>query len=258
MATTSNMETMMRTVEEMTEAQRRSYEALADNFAAFQRRNIEFAQGGLEFSRLQESNARAAREWWASGLELLELQQRNFGFTRDWMSGGIEALRDQTEQNRRTAEAFVRSARQQQEGLRNLAEGWTGAYRSFFSPFDYAQGILRSAGQATQKGLQVTQQATQQGLQLAEGAAEQTEWVVQQTQQVVRQAEEVVKEAETQAAVLNALGTEDYEELSVTDISKKLDALSAENLVKLREYETRNKNRETLVAQIDRKIKTDS
>jgi hypothetical protein len=34
-----------------------------------------------------------------------------------------------------------------------------------------------------------------------------------------------------------------------------LDGLSAEQLRKVREYEKRNKNRETLIEQIDRKIK---
>jgi len=84
-------------------------------------------------------------------------------------------------------------------------------------------------------------QATQQGLQLAVEASEQTEQVIQ--------------EAELEAAVLSALGTKDYEELTVADISKKLDDFSTEDLKKLRVYEKQNKNRETLIDQIDRKIK---
>jgi hypothetical protein len=46
--------------------------------------------------------------------------------------------------------------------------------------------------------------------------------------------------------------------LTVDEISKRLDGLSAEELRKVREYEKRNKNRETLIEQIDRKIRGSS
>ena len=249
MATNKDVDAMTQTIGEMSEAQSNSYEALADNFAAFQRRNMDFAQGGLEFLRLQESNARAVQEWWTTGLKLLQLQQTNISFAQNWLSSGIGALQDQTEQNRSTAEVFVQSARKQQEGLRNLGENLAGTYENFFfSPFDYAQSFLRTAQQATQQGLQATQQVTEQGLQLAVEASEQTE-------QVIQEAEQVVQEAELEATVLSALGTEDYEELTVADISKKLDDFSTEDLKKLRVYEKQNENRETLIDQIDRKIK---
>jgi uncharacterized protein (DUF433 family) len=51
------------------------------------------------------------------------------------------------------------------------------------------------------------------------------------------------------------LKTANYDELSVAEISRRLDDLSTEQLRKVREYEKRNKNRETLIEQIDRKIK---
>jgi hypothetical protein len=251
-ATNKDVDAMTQTIGEMSEAQSNSYEALADNVAAFQRCNMEFAQGGLEFLRLQESNARAVQEWWSNGLKLLQLQQHNISFAQNWLSSGIGALRDQTEQNRSTAEVFVQSARKQEEGFRNLGEKFAGTYQTFFfSPFDYAQAFLRTAEQATQQGLQATQQATEQGLQLAVEASEQTE-------QVIQEAEQAIEEAELEAAVLSALGTEDYEELTVADISKRLDAFSIEDLKKLRVYEKQNKNRETFIDQIDRKIKAAS
>ena len=46
-----------------------------------------------------------------------------------------------------------------------------------------------------------------------------------------------------------------YDELNVNEISEQLDALSLEQLKTVREYEKRNKNRDTLIEQIDRKIK---
>ena len=45
---------------------------------------------------------------------------------------------------------------------------------------------------------------------------------------------------------------------TVDEISERLDGLSAEELKKVREYEKRNKNRETLIEQIDRRIRANS
>ena len=251
MISTTNTERMARSAREVTEAQRDSYEALAENLAASQRRTVGLAQDGLEFIKLQESNARAAQEWFANGVRLLQLQQRNAEFLQDWTSGAVEALREQTEHNVRTAETFVRGARKQQEGFRALTQQWVGAYRDFFSPFSYAQEGLKTVQRATQQVLEVSEQGAQQGLRVAEEATEQTE-------EVLRRTEEATRQAELRTAVFGALKTEDYDGLTVDEISKRLDGLSAEELRKVREYEKRNKNRETLIEQIDRKIRANS
>ena len=70
-ATAKNVDKMTRTAREMAEAQRDSFEALAENFAAAQRRSMGLAEGGLQFVRLQEDNARAAQEFFATGVRLL-------------------------------------------------------------------------------------------------------------------------------------------------------------------------------------------
>ena len=46
-----------------------------------------------------------------------------------------------------------------------------------------------------------------------------------------------------------------YDEMNVEEVSRRLDNLSREELARVREYEQRNKNRETLIEQIDRKIR---
>jgi hypothetical protein len=252
---TTNTETMARTTREVTEAQRDSYEALAENLAASQRRTVGLAQDGLEFMKLQEDNARAAQEWFANGVRLLQLQQRNTEFVQDWTSDAVEALREQTEHNVRTAETFARSARKQQEGFRALTQQWGDAYRDFFSPFSYAQEGLKTAQRATQQVLEVTQQGAQQGLRVVEEATEQA---TEQTEEVLRRTEKATREAELRAAVFGALKTEDYDGLTVDEISKRLDGLSAEELKEVREFEKRNKDRETLIEQIDRKIRAKS
>jgi hypothetical protein len=249
--TTRNIEKTTRTARQMAEVQRDSYEALAENLAAAQRRTIGLAQDGLKFMRLQEENARAAQEWFAGGVKLLQLQQRNAEFVQGWTGNAVDALRKQTENNVRTAEAFARSASKQQEAFGALTRTWAGAYRDFFSPFAYFREGVRTTQQAARQGLEASEQVARQGLRVAEEATEQTDEVLKQT-------EKATKEAELKAAVLSALKTANYDELSVAEISRRLDGLSTEQLRKVREYEKRNKNRETLIEQIDRKIRANS
>lgn len=65
-----------------------------------------------------------------------------------------------------------------------------------------------------------------------------------------------VVEGETErAAERTAFPVADYDELNVGDIAKQIDRLSAAQIREVREYETRNKNRETLIDQFDRKLK---
>jgi hypothetical protein len=269
--TTTNIEKSMRTARQMAEAQRDSYAALAENFATAQRRTIGLAEGGLTFMRLQEENARAAQEWFASGVRLLQLQQRNAEFVQGWTTDAVEVVREQTEQNVRTAEAFARGISKQQEGFRALTQVWAGTYRGdFFSPFAYFQEGVKTVQRATQQGLEATGQVARQGLRVAEETTQQglrvaeettrqglrvAEEATEQTDEVLRQTEKVTREAELRIAVLGALETADYEELTVDEISGRLDDLSVQQLEQVREYEKLKKDRQSLIEQIDRKIR---
>jgi hypothetical protein len=262
-ATTTHFEKMTRTAQEMAEAQRDSYEALMENLAAFQRRSVGLAQDGLDFIKLQEENAKAAQQWFASSVRLAQLQQRNARFAQDWLREGAEALREQTEHNVRTAEAFARSARKQQEGFRALAQGWTEAYEGFFfSPFNYAQEGLRTLQQATDQGLKATQRVMEQGTEATEQIAHQglrvAEEATEQTEEILRKTGEAALEVELRASVLASLEADNYEGMTVAEVTEKLDELSADELKKLREFEKRTKDRESLIERIDRKIRAAS
>jgi hypothetical protein len=261
-ATAKNVDKTARTAYEMAEAQRDSFEAIAENLAAAQRRSLGLAEGGLEFMRMQEDNARAAQEFFANGLRLLQLQQKNAQFVQSWTEDAVEVVREQTEHNARTAEAFARAVSRQQESLRTLTQGWVGAYTDFFSPFAYAQQSMRAFQQATQQSLEATEQVAHQGLRVAEETTKQglrvAEDTTERTDKVLRQTEKATHEAELRTAVFSALGTTDYDGLSVDEVSKRIEGLPAEQLKKVREFEKNNKNRETLIAQIDRKIRANS
>ena len=261
-ATAKNIDKTARTAYEMAEAQRDSFEALAENFASAQRRSMGLAEGGLEFVRLQEQNARAAQEFFATGVRLLQLQGRNAEFVQNWTNDAVEVVREQTEHNARTAEAFARAIGKQQEGFRTLSRGWVGAYTNFFSPFAYARQGVRALQDATRQGLEATEQVARQGLRVAEETTRQglrvAEEATERTEDVLRQTEKATREAEIRAAVFSALGTTDYDALSVDEVSRRIDGLSSDQLKKVREFEKNNKNRETLVAQIDRKIRANN
>ena len=260
--TAKNIDKTARTAREMAEAQRDSFEALADNFASAQRRGIGLANEGLEFVRLQEDNARAAQEFFAQGVRLLQRQQKNAEFVQGLTEDAVEVLREQAEHNASTAEAFARAIGRQQESFRTLTRGWVGAYTEFFSPFAYARQGMRAFQQATQQGLEATEQVARQGLRVAEEATEQglrvVEEATERTEDVLRETEKATHEAEIRTAVYSALGTTDYDALTVDEISKRIEGLPTEQLEKVREFEKSNKNRETLIAQIDRKIKANS
>ncbi len=243
----------------MAEGQRDSFEALADNLAAAQRRSIGLASEGLQFMKLQEDNARAAQEWFANGVRLLQLQQRNAEFVQGWMDDAVEVIR---EHNVRTAEAFARSVSRQQEGMRTLTQGWVGAYRDFFSPLALVQEGIRTFQRATYQGLEATEQVARQGLRATEQVTQQglrvAEEATEQTEDVLRQTEKVTREAELRTAVFGALQTTDYDALTVEEISARLDGLTVGQLEQVREYEKHNKDRETLIEQIERKIRANS
>ncbi len=261
-ATTTTIDKTTRTVRHMAEAQRDAYEAFTENLAAAQRRGIGLANEGLEFMRLQEETAKAAQEFFANGVRLLQLQGRSAEFVQSWTNDAVEVVREQAEHNARTAEAFARAISDQQESFRTLARGWVGAYTEFFSPFAHARRATRAFQDATRQGLEATEQVARQGLRVAEEATEQglrvVEEATERTEDVLRQTEKVTHEAELRTTVFSALGTTDYDALTVEEVARRIDGLPAEQLKKVREFEKNHKNRETLVAQIDRKIRANS
>src|SRR5215217_234895 len=254
-----NIDKTARTAREMAEAQRGSFEAIAENFAAAQRRGIGLAEGGLEFVKLQEDNVRAAQEFFADGVRFLKLQQKNAQFVQSWTGDAVEVMREQAEHNARTAEAFARAVRRQQESFRTLARGWAGAYTDFFSPFAYAQQGMRASQQATRQGLEATEQIARQGLRVTEEATKQglrvAENTAEQTDEVLRQSEKATREAELRTAVFSALKSANYEKLSVAEVSRRIEGLPTQQLREVGEFEKNNKNRETLLEEIDRKIR---
>jgi hypothetical protein len=219
----------------MIESQRRSYEAITDSFIEFQKRNVRFAQSGMDLVKLGEENSSAVQDFWASSMRLMGLGQRNAQFFQSWMSGGADYLRNQAEHNQNAAEALAQSARVQQEGLRKLGEDWAGISEDVASTTrSYAEEGMQNARKATDQGLQAVQEMTEQ-------TAEQTEKMALQAAPQVGRSELPIK---------------NYDDLSVSEVAQRLNGLSDNQLQKVRTYEKQNRDRDTLVAQIDQKMKS--
>lgn len=248
MMDTKEIDRMTGTAREMAEAQREAQEAAAENFMASQKRGMEVARDGLKFMELQKDSMEAARDLWSDGMRMVQLQQRNAEFAQRWMSTAVEATRKQAEQNVKTAEVFAKSARSQQESLRSLTRMWVGAYQNFFTSFaGYAQEGMEATQRATEQGAEMTKQATEQGMRLVDNAADTASEAVSQSANGAKG-----------AVLITAIDNGGYDEMNVGDITKNLDGLSEDELKKVRAYEKRHKNRDSLVEQIDRKIKATS
>jgi hypothetical protein len=108
------------------------------------------------------------------------------------------------------------------DAFQGLLNQWANTYAGFFAPVGpYREGLENVTRNVTQMPALMTQVATGR-------------------------------------AVNGGLPIEGYDELNVAEISGRLDSLSEEELKRVRDYERRNKNRETLIEQLDRKIRANS
>jgi hypothetical protein len=222
MTITTNIDKRTRTTRQMTELQRDSFETLAKNFAALQRRNVELTQ------------------MWMTGV-----YRTFFPFTYAiYAQEGLKAAQQGTEQALEATQQALEATQQALEATQQVAQ----------------QG-LRVAEEATVKAEKATvkaEQATAKAEQATMEAKQATAKTQAETREAALRLEEETREVALQAAVHRSLETKDYEALNVDEVSKKLDGLSATELKKVREYEEHNKNRETLITEIDRRLSATS
>jgi hypothetical protein len=104
--------------------------------------------------------------------------------------------------------------------------------------------------------MEATSQAGQQGAQAASQAEQQAEEAANQSAQQAARGGEQVAQSGADAAQGEATGVpiRDYDDLNISQIVEQLDNLSADELQNVRTYEQQNKNRDTLLGQIDRRI----
>jgi hypothetical protein len=105
------------------------------------------------------------------------------------------------------------------------------------------------------------EQAQQQQQSFQQQAQEQQQSFQQMTQEVMSTYSQLfnIPLSYAQEGLRDArFPIEGYDELTVEEVSARLGSLSTEDLREVRNYEERNKNRETILEQLDRRIKSGS
>src|SRR5918998_5753308 len=152
--------------------------------------------------------------------------------------------------------------RQQQTSQQMVQEMMDTYMQLLNTPGSYLSGQAEQQQQTLQQTVQQWMEQAQQQQQTFQQQAQQQQQSFQQmTQEVmstysqlfnipVSYAQEGLKDAQ--------FPIEGYDELTVEEVTERLSALSAEDLREVRDYEERNKNRETVLEQLDRRIRSGS
>ncbi len=190
-------------------------------------------------ARFAETLADSYRLVYGQASESAERQRRR---AQEFSELVTENLREQAEAGRSNAQELSEQASRQQEAGQAFARGSVEAYAEFLdAAFSRYRAGTERAAESTREGVRTLSETTAGLVGTATGAAGATAGAA---------AEGAERAAE--AAVFPIAG---YDEMNVEEISKRLDDLSVEELQLVRDYEERNKGRETLLEQMDRKIR---
>jgi hypothetical protein len=167
------------------------------------------------------------------------------GARAEWLSA-MQSLAEQIE-------------RQQQNSQQMTQELMNTYMQLLNTPGSYLSGQAEQQQQSLQQTAQQWMEQAQQQQQTFQQQAQQQQQSFQQmTQEVMSTysqlwniplsyAKEGLRDAQ--------FPIEGYDELTVEEVSARLDALSTEDLREVRDYEERTKNRETVLEQLDRRIR---
>ena len=185
--------------------------------------------------RFAETLADSYRLVYGQAAESAERQQQRAQEFSELVSSN---LRQQSEAGRSNAQRLSEQAARQQAAGQELARESVEAYAKFLEDAfsQYRSGTERAA-ESTREGVRTLSETTTGLLGTATGAVGAT-----------------VEGAE-RAAEAAVFPIEGYDDMNVDEISKHLDDLSIEELQLVRDYEERNKRRQTLLEQMDRKIR---
>jgi hypothetical protein len=194
-------------------------------------------------ARFAETLAESHRLVYAQAAESRERQRR---LAQEFSELVATNLREQTEASRSGAQQLSEQAARQQEAGQEFTRESVEAYAEFLeNAFSrYRSGTEQVVG-SVQEGAMASGRSTAGLLGAATGAV---------SDATGRTLDATVEGAERTAetAVFPIAG---YDEMNVEEISGRLDDLSVEELQLVRDYEERNKRRETLLEQMDRKIR---
>ena len=149
--------------------------------------------------------------------------------------------------------------KQQQLSQQMIQELMNTYMRLLNTPGSYLSGQAEQQQQTLQQTAQQWMEQAQQQQQTFQQQAQQQQQAFQQmTQEVISTYSELlnIPLSYAQEGLRDAqFPIEGYDELTVEELSARLGSLSAEELREVRDYEERNKKRETILEQLDRRIR---
>ena len=170
------------------------------------------------------------------------------GARAEWLSA-MQSLAEQIE-------------KQQQNSQQMIQELMSTYMQLLNTPGSYLSGQAEQQQQTLQQTAQQwMEQAQQQQQTFQQQAQEQQQSFQQMTQEVLGSYSQLlnIPLSYAQESLRSArFPIEGYDELTVEEISGRLGGLSADELRIVRDYEERTKNRETLLEQLDRRIRSGS
>ncbi len=166
----------------------------------------------------------------------VKAQEVNTELLRKTTELWIQGLRKQTELTQDMSQEFFEKAEDQARAYQDFFGQWGFPFMGFpFVPMPYDPSrFWREWTQTVRQSARETQRGA---------------WDAQRTS-----AEETARVVETLAPTNGSLPIPGYDEKSVGEISARLDTLTIDQLERIKAYERRNKNRETLIREIDRRI----
>jgi uncharacterized membrane protein len=149
--------------------------------------------------------------------------------------------------------------RQQQNSQQMIQELMSTYMQLLNTPSSYLSGQAEQQQQTLQQTVQQwMEQAQQQRQSFQQQAQEQQQSFQQMTKEVLGSYSKLfnIPLSYAKEGLRSAqFPIEGYDELTVEEVSARLDALSTEELREVRDYEERTKNRETVLEQLDRRIR---
>lgn len=152
--------------------------------------------------------------------------------------------------------------RQQQTSQQMTQEMMETYMQLLNTPGSYLSGQAEQQQQTLQQTAQQwMEQAQQQRQTFQQQAQEQQQAFQQMTQDVLgsySQLFNIPLSYAKQGLRESGFPVENYDDLNADEISRRVSGLSAEELRAVRDYEERNKNRDTVLEQLDRRIRSGS
>ena len=160
-------------------------------------------------------------------------------------------------------EALAQQIQTQQQNSQQMIQQMMDTYMQLLNtPRSYLSSQAEQQQQTLQQSAQQWMEQAQQQRQTFQQQAQQQQQSFQQmTQEVLSTVTQLfnIPLSYAQEGLRSAqFPIEGYDELTVEEVSGRLGGLSVEELRVVRDHEERNKNRDTVLEQLDRRIRTSS